>query len=59
MATDEMLKYVPSLVSFDTNNLVMEQLQGETKTLNKISFFLASDEAKEQVQILIDNMMSE
>ncbi len=59
MATDEMLKYVPSLVSFDTNNLVMEQLQGETKTLNKISFFLASDEAKEQVQTLIDNMMSE
>jgi anionic cell wall polymer biosynthesis LytR-Cps2A-Psr (LCP) family protein len=39
LPTEEILKYVPSLISFNTDDLVMEQLQGETRTLNKISFF--------------------
>ena len=57
MKTKEMIAYIPSLISFDTNNLVMEQLEGETKTINGISFFVASTEAKEQVKTLVDNMM--
>ena len=59
LPTEEMLKYVPSLISFNTDDLVMEQLQGETRTLNKISFFLASEDAKTQVENLVSNMMSE
>ena len=59
LTTEEMLTYVPSLISFNTEDLVMEQLQGETRTLNKISFFLANDNAKEQVNVLVNNMMSE
>ena len=59
LTTEEMLTYVPSLVSFNTEDLVMEQLQGETRTLNKISFFLADENVKEQVNVLVDNMMSE
>ena len=59
LKTQEMLTYVPNLVSFDTNNLVMEQINGSSQTLNGISFFLASDDAEEQVKDLVNNIMEE
>lgn len=59
MKTKEMLTYIPNLISFNTSNLVMEQITGSSKSLNGISFFLASDDVKEQVKILVDNMMEE
>ena len=56
MTTKEILAYVPQLAIFDTDNLQTDQIPGESKTINGISFFL-SDES--ETKTLITSLVSE
>jgi len=56
MKKNEMLAYVPQLVKFDTENLVTDQILGESQTLNKVSFFIADEE---ETKNLFSNLVEE
>lgn len=59
MSTRELLAYVPKIAVFDTSNLVTEQIPGDTKTINKVSFFLNDEEeTKSLVSSLVAEMNS-
>lgn len=55
--TKEMMAYVPHLAVFDIENLKTEQVTGQNKYLNGISFFIADEqETKELIKNLVNEI---
>lgn len=44
LSKDELIAYGVKLIAFDTSNMDLDVLPGETKTINGISFFMAYEE---------------